>query len=83
MVSSDQELYTDLYFWGFCYPDYDKMWNFYQNEMHEFCPLPYIEESEKNNSYKYELSIVLPAYNKLDYTKTCVKYLFDYLPKDL
>lgn len=78
-----QELYTDFYFWGFCYPDYNKMWNFYNNEMHDLCPLPYIDESEKTNSYKYDLSIVLPAYNKLNYTKECVKYLLKFLPDDL
>ncbi|HHV31307.1 glycosyltransferase [Caproiciproducens sp. LBM24188] len=78
-----QELYTDFYFWGFCYPDNNKMWNFYRNEMNDLCPLPYIKESEKINSYKYDLSIVLPAYNKLNFTKECVKYLFKYLPDNL
>ena len=78
-----QELYVDLYFWGFCYPDKEKMWHYYLHEMDELCPLPYVDEAEKTGSYKYEVSIVVVAYNKLEYTKKCIEYLLNFLPKDL
>lgn len=77
------ELYVDLYFWGFCYPDRKKMWNYYSNEMPQLCPLPYIESAEKNGTYPYEVSVVVLAYNKLKYTKKCLEYLKMYFPHNI
>lgn len=74
------ELYVDLYFWGFCYPDKKKMRDYYHNDMFQLCPLPYVENAEKNEAYPYEVSIVVIAYNKLDYTKKCLEYLKKYFP---
>ena len=73
------ELYVDLYFWGLCYPDREKMWNYYRKEMPLLCPLP----SEENGTYRYEVSIVVVAYNKLEYTKLCVEYLEKYFPNNI
>ncbi len=73
------ELYVDLYFWGFCYPDKDKMWNYYRTEMNELCPLPVPE----NGEYKYDVSVVIIAYNKLEYTKKCIKYFQEFFPHEL
>ena len=83
LVPLIQELYVDLYFWGFCYPDKEKMWHYYLHEMDELCPLPYVDEAERTGSYKYEMSIVVIAYNKLDYTKKCIEYLLNFLPEDI
>lgn len=77
------ELYVDLYFWGLCYPDKNKMWNYYKNEMWKLCPFPYIEEAERNGTYKYEVSIIVLAYNKLDYTKLCLEFLKQNFPDDV
>lgn len=77
------ELYVDLYFWGFCYPDQKKMWNYYRSEMPQLCPLPYVENSEQEGTYQYEVSIVVVAYNKLDYSKMCLNYLKKYFPVDV
>lgn len=70
------ELYTDLYFWGFCYPDKEKIWHYYDNEMQELCPLTVPKEGK----YKYDVSVVVIAYNKLEYTKLCINYLKKFFP---
>jgi GT2 family glycosyltransferase len=43
----------------------------------------YIADAEEAGSYKYELSIVIIGYNKLDYTKKCVESLLKYIPEGL
>ncbi len=75
-----QELYVDLYFWGFVYPDKEKMQHYYQNEMRDLCPLPYIDEAESKGAYPYDISIVVVAYNKLEYTKLCLNHIQKYFP---
>lgn len=71
------EILNDLYFWGLCYPDEKKMHQYYQQDMNLLCPLP------NNKKAKYELSILISAYNHLEYSKLCIDYLRKYLPKDL
>lgn len=78
-----QELYVDMYFWGFCYPDEKNMDNYYKNEMPYLCPLPYTEDSLSGAKSRYELSVVVVAYNKLDYTKMCLNHLREYLPQNI
>lgn len=56
--------------------------NFLSNDLMTFFSNPYVEESEKIKSYKYDLSIVITAYNKLDYTKKCVESVLNFLPKN-
>lgn len=43
----------------------------------------YIEKYRLNNKYKYELSIIIIGYNKLEYTKLCVESLFKYIPEKI
>lgn len=78
-----QELYVDLYFWGFCYPDQNKMKQYYRTEMPRLCPIPYTAQEGSSIDYKYDVSVVVVAYNKLEYTKLCLKYLKMYFPADL
>lgn len=78
-----QEMYLQLYFWGCIYPDREKMKYYYNNEMKKLSSNKYINESEKKGKYKYELSIVVIGYNKLEYTKLCIESLFKYLPNDI
>lgn len=73
------DLYTDLYFWGFCYPDKEKIWHYYDNKMQELCPLPVPEEGK----YKYDVSVVVIGYNKLKYTKLCMSYFKKYFPTNV
>ncbi|MBN1068305.1 glycosyltransferase [Clostridium botulinum] len=78
-----QEMYLQLYFWGCIYPDREKMKYYYNNEMKKLSSNKYINESEKKGKYKYELSIVVIGYNKLEYTKLCIESLLKYLPNDI
>ena len=43
----------------------------------------YIDEALERGSYKYEVSIFVLAYNKLEYTKMCVESLLANLPENL
>lgn len=73
------ELYADLFFWGLCYPDKEKIWHYYRNEMQKLCPLSVPEDGK----YKYDVSVVVIAYNKLEYTKLCIDYLKSFFPWDI
>jgi glycosyltransferase involved in cell wall biosynthesis len=48
----------------------------------EICKNQYMEEAERTGHYKYDLSIFILAYNKLEYTKLCVESVLRNLPKD-
>jgi len=43
----------------------------------------YVDRAEETGEYKYELSICVIGYNKLDYTKLCIENLLKNIPKDL
>ncbi|AFV02580.1 hypothetical protein UNSWDHB_943 [Dehalobacter sp. UNSWDHB] len=77
------ELYVDIYFYGVIYPDKEKILDYFKSDMPKLCPLPYAEQSEKNGEYKYELSIVVPAYNHLDTTIQCLNSLLQNIPEGL
>lgn len=57
--------------------------NFYEYEMMDLLKNSYIEESIESGNYKYDISITVVAYNKLNYTKMCVESLLKYLPSNL
>jgi len=44
---------------------------------------PMRAEAQRTGVYKYEISIVVRAYNKLEYNKLCVETLLRNLPKDI
>lgn len=71
------ETLNDLYFWGLCYPDVQLVKQYYEKDMALLCPLPDWDKA------KVELSILVPAYNQLAYTKVCLTYLFRYLPEGI
>ena len=75
--------FQHFYFWGCIYPDKDKMQNYYDLEKKQLFGNTYVEDSEKNGNYKYELSIGVLAYNKLDYTKMCVESILQTVPSDV
>jgi GT2 family glycosyltransferase len=43
----------------------------------------YVDESEENGAYKYEVSITVTGYNKLEYTRACVDSLLKHIPEGL
>lgn len=43
----------------------------------------YVEKARETGKYKYELTIFIRAYNKLEYTKRCVESIIENLPKGI
>ncbi len=74
-----QEMYSQFYFWSYIYGDKDRVNEYYRNEMLNLCSNKYIDLSEKKGKYKYDLSIVVIGYNKLEYTKQCIENLLNYV----
>lgn len=66
-----KEWKEDTYFWLLIYPDREKMIHYYE---HEF--IPNHRNSYENRGEKYLVSIFIPVYNKLEYTKKCLESLF-------
>jgi hypothetical protein len=78
-----QSAYLHFYFWACIFPDSKLMDNYYRNEKKPLTANSYIAESENEGKYKYELSISVLGYNKLDYTKQCVESILATVPRDL
>lgn len=64
-----------FYFWGFIYPDAEKMQLYYQQEFASHYCSPYWQDE---NESEYTVSIVIPAYNHLDTTKQCIEHILKY-----
>ena len=67
-----QELLEEIYFWGTIYPDKARMDSYYENEF---------ADRHKNLIFnqefpKYKISIFIPVYNNLEYTKQCLDSVF-------
>ncbi len=71
------------YFWVIAYGNKELEKKYFDVEMKELCKNEYIERSEQTGSYKYDISIVVTAFNKLEYTKMCIDFLLKYIPKNL
>lgn len=78
-----EEMRIHFYFWGIVYPDPEKMKKYYAEDIHVLGDNKYQAEAERTGKYKYELSITVLAYNKLEYTKQCIKTLLGNLPKGI
>ena len=76
-----QELYLHIYFFGYLPKHQDKLYDYYTKDICELCTNYYIEDSINKGKYKYDVSIVVLAYNKLEYTKQCVETLLQNLPQ--
>lgn len=66
-----QEWREDTYFWTLIYPDKEKMKEYYETEFAENHKNTY-----SNRGERYLISIMIPVYNKLEYTKRCLDSLF-------
>lgn len=77
------ELYVDIYFFSMVYPDKEKIYNYYNTDMPLLCPLTYAEQAKQTGHYKYELSIIVAAYNHLGTTINCINNLKQNIPPDL
>lgn len=78
---SDMRL--NFYFWGMCFGDEARTQQFYEKDRYYLYFNPYYEQAKQTGNYKYEISVVIIAYNKLDYTKLCVENFLKYMPKDI
>lgn len=75
-----QEFYYDFYFFTCVFGDKEKEKIHYSQEYALMGSNSYIEENMKTNQYKYDVSIYVLAYNKLEYTKQCVESIIKYTP---
>lgn len=66
-----KEWKEDTYFWLLIYPDKEKMKHYYD---HEF--IQNHKNTYENRGEKYLVSIFIPVYNKVEYTKKCLESLF-------
>ena len=55
--------------------------DYYRGERAELYANRYIERAIRDGKYKYDLSLMVQAYNKLDYTRRCVNSLLANLPR--
>ena len=78
-----QVLYNVQYFFRCVYPDKSLMERYYQQEMHTLGSNKYINNAVQSGNYKYDLSIAVIAFNKLDYTKQCVESILKNIPQGL
>lgn len=74
------DFYYDLYFFTRIYGNKEKEKQHFRNEYLQMVANPYIDASLEKNEFKYEVSIAVIAYNKLDYTKLCVESILKYTP---
>jgi len=78
-----KESYQEYYFFNYVFPDKALMKEYYQREMAELGGNPYIDEAAGTGVYKYDLSVLVLAFNKLEYTRTCLENLLRHIPQDL
>lgn len=78
-----QEVYLQFYFYGYLAEHADKYLEYEQTEIYNLCANSYIDEAIQSGRYKYDISIVVLAYNKLEYTRQCVESLLYNLPESL
>lgn len=78
-----EDMYLQLYFWGSVYPDKECIEKYYKNDISKLYFNKYINLAEENGEYKYDLSIIVLGYNKLNYTKLCIDNLVKYIPQNV
>lgn len=75
-----QDFYYDFYFYTCIFGDKDKEREHYEKEYGLMIGNHYIDEAIKTDSYKYDVSICVLAFNKLDYTKMCIENIIKFTP---
>lgn len=78
-----QEAYLTCYFFQYLADHPEHLAEYHATEKGLLCGNAYIDEAMETGRYKYEVSIFVLAYNKLDYTKRCVESLLANLPAGL
>lgn len=78
-----QDFYYDFYFYTYIFGDREKEKKHYAEEFVPMVGNYYIDQSMKTGEYKYDVSIAVLAYNKLEYTKQCIESIIKYTPSNL
>lgn len=78
-----QEVYLQFYIYEYLAKHQDELEEYKNTKRSMLCGNFYIDEAIQQRSYKYDISIVVLAYNKLEYTRQCVESLLSNLPKSL
>lgn len=73
-----------FYYWGMVFPDKKKIPQYRKEMLPKLAANRYIDQAEKEGHYKYDLTIMILAYNHLrDATKQCIKSLLEHFPGNL
>lgn len=78
-----QEAYGNYYFYQYVADHPEKLEEYYTIDKNRLFSNTYVDEAIQTGKFKYELSICVTGYNKLDYTKRCVKSLLQNIPEGL
>ena len=78
-----KDFYLVFYFYACLSPDKLLMEEYYQHDMITLGSNTYIDEAVKTGRYKYDLSIGVLAFNKLEYNMLCVETLLKNIPQNL
>lgn len=78
-----EEAYMDFYYQAYVltYPEREK--KYFEEEMYKLASNKYINQSIKTGNFKYEVSICVLAYNKIEYTQKCLHSILENIPDDL
>lgn len=83
LIPALENSYAEFYFWAYVHTHADRERMYYEQELPELYTNTYIEQSQKTGQYKYDVSFVVLAYNKLEYTRMCVESLLKNIPSGL
>lgn len=78
-----QQVYAMYYFFEYLANHPEHLPEYYAKENSLLFRNEYIDEALERGTFQYEVSILILAYNKLEYTKMCVESLLANLPADL
>lgn len=78
-----QEAYGVYYFFQYVADHPEKLSEYFAVDKNKLFGNAYIDEAIQIGEFKYKLSIVVLAYNKLDVTRQCVESLLENIPEDL
>lgn len=83
LIPLTEECRLNFYYWGMVFGDKEKERVYLEKDIHELDGNKYVEESVRTGEWKYDLSIMVLSYNKLDYTKKCIESLMRNYPRGL
>lgn len=81
LIPLSEECRINFFFWGLIKGDKEKEKRYFEHDIYELADNKYIKKSVETGNWKYDLSIFVIAFNKLDYTKTCIDYLQKNYPR--